>query len=101
MPGATLLTQVRAGIRSSTLCQQPKIRDAAVYAKLSKIRWAGHVMLLNDNRWTRAVSDWTLLNVKRTTGRPSILWPAFTKSFKKDGTMLCVFLQRIERTGLI
>ncbi|EYC30237.1 hypothetical protein Y032_0005g2533 [Ancylostoma ceylanicum] len=48
-----------AGIRSSTLRQQSKIRDAAVYAKLSKIRWAGHVMRLNDYHWTRAVSDWT------------------------------------------
>ncbi|EYC22196.1 hypothetical protein Y032_0017g3206 [Ancylostoma ceylanicum] len=52
-------TRVRAGIRSSTLRQQSKIRDAAVYDKLSKIRWAGHVMRLDDHRWTRAVSDWT------------------------------------------
>ncbi|EYC23341.1 hypothetical protein Y032_0015g2602 [Ancylostoma ceylanicum] len=36
------LTQVRAEMRSSTLRPQSKIRDAAVYAKLSKIRWAGH-----------------------------------------------------------
>ncbi|KIH46862.1 hypothetical protein ANCDUO_23082 [Ancylostoma duodenale] len=47
----TRLTQMRAGIRSSTLRQQSKIRDAAAYAKLNKIRWAGHVMRLNDNRW--------------------------------------------------
>ncbi|KIH67364.1 hypothetical protein ANCDUO_02301 [Ancylostoma duodenale] len=37
----TRLTQVRAGIRSSTLRQQSKIRDAAAYSKLGKIRWAG------------------------------------------------------------
>ncbi|KIH59543.1 hypothetical protein ANCDUO_10219 [Ancylostoma duodenale] len=53
----TRLTQVRAGIRSSTLREQSNIRDAAAYANLSKIRWAGHVMRLNDHRWTRAVSD--------------------------------------------
>ncbi|KIH54377.1 hypothetical protein ANCDUO_15478 [Ancylostoma duodenale] len=47
-----------------------KISDAVAYAKLSKIRWTGHVMRLNDNRWTRAVSDWTSRNVRRTTGRP-------------------------------
>ncbi|KIH56995.1 hypothetical protein ANCDUO_12821 [Ancylostoma duodenale] len=51
------LTQVRAEIRSSTLRQQSKITDAAAYAKLSKIRWAGYVMCLNENSWTRAVSD--------------------------------------------
>ncbi|EYB80948.1 hypothetical protein Y032_0396g675 [Ancylostoma ceylanicum] len=38
MLGVTRLTQMRAGIQSSTLRQQSKIRDAAVYAKLSKIR---------------------------------------------------------------
>ncbi|EYC28908.1 hypothetical protein Y032_0007g3492 [Ancylostoma ceylanicum] len=57
MLGVTRLAQLRVGIRSSTLRQQPKIRDAAAYAKLSKIRWAGHVMRLNDNRWTKAVSN--------------------------------------------
>ncbi|EYC46191.1 hypothetical protein Y032_0405g880 [Ancylostoma ceylanicum] len=40
---------VRAGIRSSILRQQLKTRDAAVYAKFRKIRWAGHVRL-NDHR---------------------------------------------------
>ncbi|KAE9413323.1 hypothetical protein Angca_003693, partial [Angiostrongylus cantonensis] len=29
-----------------------------LYAKQSKIRWAGHVMRMNNNRWIRAVSDW-------------------------------------------
>ncbi|KAE9417198.1 hypothetical protein Angca_002464, partial [Angiostrongylus cantonensis] len=46
------------GIRSSDLRQRSKIKDAVLYAKQSKIRWAGHVMRMNDNRWTRAVSDW-------------------------------------------
>ncbi|KAE9418154.1 hypothetical protein Angca_009722, partial [Angiostrongylus cantonensis] len=42
----------------SLLRQRSKIKDAVLYAKQSKIRWAGHVMRMNDNRWTRAVSDW-------------------------------------------
>ncbi|KIH57872.1 hypothetical protein ANCDUO_11933 [Ancylostoma duodenale] len=70
MPGITRLMQVPAGIRSCILCQQSKIRGAVAYAKLGRIRWAGHVMRLNENRWTRAVSDWTPRNVKHTTGRP-------------------------------
>ncbi|KAE9420923.1 hypothetical protein Angca_009566, partial [Angiostrongylus cantonensis] len=51
-------TQVRDGIRSSDLRQRSKIKDAVLYAKQSKISWAGHVMRMNDDRWTRAVSDW-------------------------------------------
>ncbi|EYC05856.1 hypothetical protein Y032_0080g1402 [Ancylostoma ceylanicum] len=97
MLGLTRLTQVRAGIRSSTLRQQSKIRDAAVYAKLSKIRWAGHVMRQKDHRWTRAVSDWTPRNVKRTTGRPPTRWSDFfTKSFKERYDALRV--SRTDRT---
>ncbi|KAE9414677.1 hypothetical protein Angca_009979, partial [Angiostrongylus cantonensis] len=58
MLGVSRFTQVRDGIRSSDLRQRSKIKDAVLYAKQSKIRWTGHVMRTNDNRWTRAVSDW-------------------------------------------
>ncbi|KAE9417467.1 hypothetical protein Angca_004384, partial [Angiostrongylus cantonensis] len=51
--GAYRFTQVRDGIRSSDLRQRSHIKDAVLYAKQSKIRWAGHVMRMNDNRWTR------------------------------------------------
>ncbi|KAE9419535.1 hypothetical protein Angca_006606, partial [Angiostrongylus cantonensis] len=58
MLGISRFTQVRDGIRSSDLRQRSKIKDAVLHAKQSKIRWAGHAMRINDNRWTRAVSDW-------------------------------------------
>ncbi|KIH63222.1 hypothetical protein ANCDUO_06477 [Ancylostoma duodenale] len=97
MLGITRLTQVSAGIRSCTLREQSNIRDAAAYAKLSKIRWAGHVMRLNDHRWTRAVSDWTPRKVKRTTGRPPTRWSDFfTKFFKERHNAL-----RVSRTDRI
>ncbi|KAE9416930.1 hypothetical protein Angca_005982, partial [Angiostrongylus cantonensis] len=57
MLGVSHFTQLRDGIRSSDLRQRSKIKDAVLYAKQSKIRWAGHVMRMNDNRWTRAVSE--------------------------------------------
>ncbi|KIH67746.1 hypothetical protein ANCDUO_01925 [Ancylostoma duodenale] len=41
-------------------------------------------MRLKDHRWTRAVSDWTPRNVKRTTGISPNRWPDFfSKSFKE------------------
>ncbi|KAE9414669.1 hypothetical protein Angca_006770, partial [Angiostrongylus cantonensis] len=58
MLGLSRFTQIRDGIRSSDLRQRSKIKDVVLYAKQSKIRWAGHVMRMNDSRWTRAVSDW-------------------------------------------
>ncbi|KAE9413892.1 hypothetical protein Angca_005332, partial [Angiostrongylus cantonensis] len=58
MLGVSRFTQVRDRIRSSDLHHRSEIKDAVLYAKQSKIRWAGHVIRMNDNRWTRAVNDW-------------------------------------------
>ncbi|KAE9415713.1 hypothetical protein Angca_002812, partial [Angiostrongylus cantonensis] len=74
MLGVSRFTQVMNGIRSSDLRQRSKIEGAVLYAKQSKIKWAGHVVRMNDNRWTRAVSDWIPQDVKRTAGRPPTRW---------------------------
>ncbi|KAK6766772.1 hypothetical protein RB195_026194 [Necator americanus] len=95
MLGVSRFKQVRDGIRSSLLRQRSKIRDAAAFAKESKIRWAGHVMRFNDNRWTRAVSDWVPRDIKRTTGRPPTRWSDFfTKSLKEKYDALRVPRER-------
>uniref|UniRef100_A0A0K0D3Q7 Reverse transcriptase domain-containing protein n=1 Tax=Angiostrongylus cantonensis TaxID=6313 RepID=A0A0K0D3Q7_ANGCA len=64
-----------------------KNEDAILYAKHSKIKWARHVMRVNDNRWTRAVMDWIHQDVKRTArGRPTQWSQFFTKILKEyDG----------------
>ncbi|KAK6740639.1 hypothetical protein RB195_008854 [Necator americanus] len=95
MLGVSRFKQVRDGIRSSLLRQRSKIRDAAAFAKESKIRWAGHVMRFNDNRWTRAVSEWIPRDIKRNTGRPPTRWSDFfTKSFKENYDALRVPRER-------
>ncbi|KAE9419749.1 hypothetical protein Angca_004137, partial [Angiostrongylus cantonensis] len=74
MLGVSLFAQMRDRIQSSDLRQRSKIKDAVLYAKQSKIRWAGHVMRMNDNQWTRAVSEWIPRNVKHSAGRPPTRW---------------------------
>ncbi|KAE9414452.1 hypothetical protein Angca_006164, partial [Angiostrongylus cantonensis] len=74
MLGVFRFTQVRDGIQSSDLHQRSKIKGAVLYAKQSKIMWAGHVMRMNDNRWRRAISNWFPRDVKRIVGRPRIRW---------------------------
>ncbi|VDM61306.1 unnamed protein product [Angiostrongylus costaricensis] len=66
MLGVSRVTQLIEGIRSSDQRQRSKIEHAFLYAKQSKIKWAGHVMRMNDDRWTGAVSDWIPRDVKRT-----------------------------------
>ncbi|KAE9417442.1 hypothetical protein Angca_006007, partial [Angiostrongylus cantonensis] len=84
MLGVSRFTQARDGIRSSHLRQRSKMKDAVLHAKQSRIRWVGHVMPMNDNRWTRAVSDWIHRDVKRTAGRPPTRWSDFfTKSLEE------------------
>ncbi|KAE9419715.1 hypothetical protein Angca_005818, partial [Angiostrongylus cantonensis] len=74
MLGVIRFTQVRDGIRSSDLRQRSKIKDAVLDAKQSKTRWAGHVVRINNNRWTRTVSDWTPRDVNRTARRQPTRW---------------------------
>ncbi|KAK6726972.1 hypothetical protein RB195_004959 [Necator americanus] len=102
MLGVPRFTQVRDGIRSSLLRQRSKIRDAAAFAKESKIRWAGHVMCFNGNRWTRAVSDWVPRYIKRTTGRPPTRCSDFfTKSFKENYDALRVPRERRNQWAIL
>ncbi|KAE9415449.1 hypothetical protein Angca_003547, partial [Angiostrongylus cantonensis] len=53
MLGVSHFTQVREEIWLSDLRQRSQINDAVLYAKQSKIRFAEHVMHMNDTRWTR------------------------------------------------
>ncbi|VDP44861.1 unnamed protein product, partial [Soboliphyme baturini] len=41
---------------------------------LSKIRWAGHVARLDDNRWTSRIVEWYPRERKRPLGRPPMRW---------------------------
>ncbi|KAK6760875.1 hypothetical protein RB195_022082 [Necator americanus] len=99
MLGVSRFTQVRDGIRSSLLRQRSKIRDAAAFTKESKIRWAGHVTRFNDNRWTRAVSDWVpaIISALQEDRRPD--GQISSRSPSKKIMMLLVFHAKVGTTG--
>ncbi|KAE9417482.1 hypothetical protein Angca_005985, partial [Angiostrongylus cantonensis] len=85
MLGISRFTQVRDGIRSFDLHQRSTIKGAVLRAKQSRIRWARHLMHVDDNRWTKAVSYWIFRDVKRCAGRPPTRWSEFfTKSLEES-----------------
>ncbi|KAJ1362675.1 hypothetical protein KIN20_038426 [Parelaphostrongylus tenuis] len=102
MLGVFRISQMRERIRGSDLRQRSKIKSAVLHAKISKIRWAGHVMRFNDNRWTKAVSDWIPRDIKRSTGRPPTRWSNFfTKETEERYDAQRIPLERRGLTGLL
>uniref|UniRef100_A0A0K0DLZ8 Reverse transcriptase domain-containing protein n=1 Tax=Angiostrongylus cantonensis TaxID=6313 RepID=A0A0K0DLZ8_ANGCA len=100
MLGVSRFTKVRDGIRSSDLHQRSKIKDTVLYAKQSKIRWAGHVMRMNETRCISAVCDWIPRDVKHTARKPPTRWSEFIAKSLKKGVMFDEFLEQAEPTGL-
>ncbi|KAK6742845.1 hypothetical protein RB195_010233 [Necator americanus] len=66
-----------------------------------KIRWAGHVMRFNDNRWTRAVSDWVPrdINALQEDRRPD--GQTSSRSPSKKSMILFVSHAKEGTTGLL
>ncbi|KAE9416681.1 hypothetical protein Angca_009934, partial [Angiostrongylus cantonensis] len=59
MLGVSRLTQIRdwnPKLRPTSMIEYRRCRS--IRQTVEDKRWAGHVMRMNDYRWTRAVSDW-------------------------------------------
>lgn len=68
---------LRDHIENKTLRQMSGVADVVGITRESKIRWAGHVARLADNRWTSRIAEWYPRDRKRPLGRPPRRWCAY------------------------
>ena len=59
--------------RASWIRQNTKVDDIIESIKIQKWRWAGHVARLQDNRWTKRLTEW-MPRGKRLRKRPNARW---------------------------
>jgi len=60
--------------RSAWIRAKTGVKDIVQVIKKPKWRWAGHVARMNDNRWTKRITDWCPYKYKRSKKRPDIRW---------------------------
>ncbi|RXN01217.1 hypothetical protein EOD39_7555 [Acipenser ruthenus] len=61
-------------VSNELLRKTSKVKDAVNQADQAKKRWAGHVARRSDGRWTRAVTEWLPLDIKRPLGGLTTRW---------------------------
>ncbi|CAB3226849.1 unnamed protein product [Arctia plantaginis] len=61
-------------IRHTKIRNITKATDGLAQALALKWKWAGHIARLQDQRWTKRVTEWRGPVGKRKKGRPSIRW---------------------------
>ena len=60
-----LKISIRDKIKNETIREMSGVQDIVLEARRSKMRWAGHVARLKDNRWTSRIIDWYSREIKR------------------------------------
>ena len=66
--------------------RKTKVRDIIHVIKARKWTWAGHIVRIQDNRWTSQVTDWIPMDGSRPRGRPSKRWRDEIDDFWKSDT---------------
>lgn len=65
---------LRDKVRNEDIRRKTQIHDAPEVARQLKMKWAGHVMRLNNNRWSHKLTVWDPRIGKRNVGRPKSRW---------------------------
>lgn len=61
--------------------QQTGVQDIIVRIKQLKWQWAGHVARISDDRWTKTVTEWLPIDLKRKKARPKMRWEDDIKKY--------------------
>ncbi|PSN54604.1 hypothetical protein C0J52_07401 [Blattella germanica] len=68
-----------------------QVKDAATAAQVTKWRWAGHVVRLNTNRWTKIATVWDPREGERGPGRRRMRW---ADELKRNGGNIWIRIAR-------
>ena len=60
-------------IRNSIIRKRIIVTDIVQYLSNTKLKWAGHIARMKDNRWTVRSTGWQIKCV-RSVGRPKRRW---------------------------
>lgn len=74
MERAILKISLMHRIRSSSIRSQTGFEDAKEKARGLKWDWAGHICRLQDERWTKVLTEWIPYGHKRRVGRQHKRW---------------------------
>ena len=78
-----LKISIRDKIKNETIRETSGVQDIVLETRRSKMRWAGHVARMKDNRWTSRIIDWYPREIRRRRGRPPTRWEDYI--MKKQG----------------
>ncbi|PSN37169.1 hypothetical protein C0J52_20657 [Blattella germanica] len=65
---------IRDRIKNTEVRRRTQVKDVATASQVTKWRWAGHVVRLNTNRWTKIATVWDPREGERGPGRPRMRW---------------------------
>ena len=65
-----LHVKLKDRIRSTILRQRTRVTDIVQYITNTKLKWAGHIAQMKDNRWTIRSTEWKIKGA-RSVGRPN------------------------------
>ncbi|KAL1446466.1 hypothetical protein WDU94_013973 [Cyamophila willieti] len=74
MMRSILNVKISQKINTKKLEKQLNVKRAEIIARNLKIKWAGHMMRTQDNRWSKTITEWIPRDRKRNRGRQRKRW---------------------------